>query len=77
MIEDEQPNRSDYDCLTGLYFTTDELNKALGLTKKTILLFNEQKDWANFIAMYSMLGASDHVDESVNEIIGQLENLVS
>jgi hypothetical protein len=60
-----------------LYFTTDELNKALGLTKKTILLFNKQKDWANFIAMYSMLGASDHVDESVNEIIGQLENLVS
>ena len=60
-----------------MYFTTDELNKALGLTKKTILLFNEQKDWANFIAMDSMLGASDHVDETVNEIIGQLENLVS
>jgi hypothetical protein len=53
------------------------VKQGLGAYKKTILLFNEQKDWANFIAMDSMLGASDHVDETVNEIIGQLENLVS
>jgi TonB family protein len=75
--EDEQPSRSDYAYLNGLYFTADELDKALGLTKEMILLFNEQKDWANLRAIYSMLDARDQVDETVNEIIGQLENSVS
>jgi hypothetical protein len=74
LIEDEQPNRSDYAYFNGLYFTADELDKALGLAKEMILLFSEQKYWANLRTIYSKLDGRDHVNETVNEIIGQLQN---
>jgi TonB family protein len=75
--EGEEPNRNDYAYLSGMYFTTDELDKALGLTKEMILLFNEQKDWDNLRAIYSMLDARDQLDETVDELIGQLESSMS
>jgi len=75
--EGEEPNRNDYAYLNGMYFTTDKLDKALDLTKEMILLFNEQKDWDNLRAIYSMLDARDQVDETVDELIGQLESSMS
>jgi TonB family protein len=75
--EGQQPNRSDYAYLNGMYFTTDDLDKALDLTKEMILLFNEQKDWDNLRILYSMLDARDQVDETVDELIGQLESSMS
>jgi protein TonB len=42
-----------------------------------ILLFNEQKDWDNLRAIYSMLDARDQLDETVDELIGQLESSMS
>jgi hypothetical protein len=71
--EGEEPNRNDYAYLSGMYFTTDELDKALGLTKEMILLFNEQKDWDNLRAIYSMLDARDQLDERATNI----KNIVS
>jgi len=79
LIEEEgqQPSRSDYAYLNGMYFTIDDLDKALDLTKEMILLFNEQKDWDNLRVLYSMLDARDQVDETVDELIGQLESSMS
>jgi TonB family protein len=75
--EGQQPNRGDYAYLNGLYFTTDDLDKALDLTKEMILLFNEQKDWGNIRVLYSMLDARDQVDETFDELIAQLDSSMS
>lgn len=74
---DVEPERKDFAYLIGLYYTTDELDKALDITKEMILLFNDQKDWDNLRSIYSMLDARDQVDETVDELIGQLEESVS
>lgn len=75
--EGEEPDRQDFVYLIGIYYTADELDKALDLTKEMILLFNNQKDWDNLRSIYSMLDARDQVDETVDELIGQLENSMS
>lgn len=75
--EGKEPDRQDFVYLIGIYYTADELDKALDLTKEMILLFNNQKDWDNLRSIYSMLDARDQVDETVDELIGQLENSMS
>lgn len=79
LIEEEggEPDRQDFVYLIGIYYTADELDKALDLTKEMILLFNNQNDWDNLRSIYSMLDAKDQVDETVDELIGQLESSVN
>lgn len=47
--------RDAYAYLNGLYFTLEDFDSALDLTKEMILLFNEPVDWQNLRALFKTL----------------------
>ena len=53
--EGEELDRDDYSYLNGLYFTLEDFESALDLTKDMILLFNHPTDWNNLRTLYRIL----------------------
>ncbi|MDP6651275.1 MAG: hypothetical protein QGF90_04050 [Gammaproteobacteria bacterium] len=53
--EGEELDRDDYAYLNGLYFTLEDFDSALKVTKDMILLFNHPTDWNNLRAIYRTL----------------------
>lgn len=74
--EDKELKREDYAYLNGMYFTADELEKAVANTKEMILLFDDESDWRNLGTIYSMLDAKNQSDLSDGELLGQLRDSV-
>lgn len=57
MVKDEggELARDDYAFLNGLYFTLEDFDSALELTKTMIMLFDNPTDWTNLYAIYASL----------------------
>ncbi|MFT4888372.1 MAG: hypothetical protein ACI8V0_002606 [Pseudohongiellaceae bacterium] len=49
----EELDRDDYTYLNGIYFTIEDYDKALELTKSMIVLFDNPTDWLNLSAVYA------------------------
>lgn len=58
--------RDDYAFLNGLYFTLEEFESALELTKTMIVLFDNKTDWQNLSAIYSALEKGDRGVQALN-----------
>ena len=58
----EEPGRDDYAYLNGLYFTLQDFDSALELTKEMILLFNEPVDWQNLRTIFKTLDTQQDAD---------------
>lgn len=74
--DDKPLTRQDYAYLNGIYFTADDLEKALDNTKEMILLFNEEMDWKNLRALYSMLDAKEQASMSNDELLGRVQETI-
>jgi TonB family protein len=66
--------RDDFAYLKGMYYSVEDLDKALELTKQMILKFDDTRDWNNLRSIYAMLDAQDQVDQTEQELLGVLEN---
>jgi tetratricopeptide (TPR) repeat protein len=62
----ESLERDDYAFLNGLYFTLEDFQSALELTKTMIVLFDNKTDWQNLSAIYSALDNSDRGVQALN-----------
>ncbi len=49
----EELGRDDYAYLNGIYFTLEDYEKALEVTKTMIMLFDDPRDWLNLSAVYA------------------------
>ena len=59
-------DRDDYAYLNGLYFTIEDFNKALDLTKTMIVLFDDPTDWMNLSAVYASVDDEERRVRSLN-----------
>lgn len=59
-------DRGDYSYLVGIYFTLEDYDKALELTKSMIVLFDESTDWINLSAIYAGLDEEELRIQSMN-----------
>ncbi len=64
----EELNREDYAYLNGLYFTLEDYEQALELTKEMILLFNTETDWNNLRAIHRELDVRENAESSVEAV---------
>lgn len=62
----ETLERDDYAYLNGLYFTLEDFEAALDLTKTMIILFDNKTDWQNLSAIYSGLENDSRGLEALN-----------
>lgn len=62
----EELDRDDYTYLIGIYFTIEDYDKALELTKSMIVLFDDATDWLNLSAVYASLDDEDRRVRSLN-----------
>ena len=62
----EELERDDYTYLNGLYFTLEDFESALELTKTMIVKFNNQTDWQNFNAIFASLDQEDRRVQALN-----------
>ena len=62
----EALDRDDYSYLNGLYFTLEDYESALELTKTMIVLFDDRADWQNLSAIYSSLEEDDRGVQALN-----------
>lgn len=62
----EALGRDDYAYLNGIYFTLEDYESALELTKTMVVLYNDPTDWTNLSAVYSSLELDDRALESIN-----------
>lgn len=62
----ETLERDDYSYLNGLYFTLEDFESALELTKTMIVLFDNKTDWQNLSAIYSGLEADARGVQALN-----------
>lgn len=62
----ETLEREDYSYLNGLYFTLEDFDSALALTKTMIMLFDNKTDWQNLSAIYSGLENFDRGVQALN-----------
>lgn len=51
----EELSRDDYAYLNGIYFTLEDYDKALDITKTMIMLFDDSRDWLNLSAVYASI----------------------
>lgn len=65
--------RDDYAYLNGLYFTLEDFDSALELTKEMILLFNEPADWRNLRAIFAELDDAQGTSELEQELSAELK----
>ena len=62
----ETLEREDYAYLNGLYFTLEDFESALDLTKTMIVLYDNQTDWQNLSAIYAGLENDDRGLQALN-----------
>ncbi len=62
----EALERDDYSYLNGLYFTLEDFESALELTKTMIVLYDNRQDWQNLSAIYSALDNDDRGVQALN-----------
>lgn len=62
----ETLEREDYSYLNGLYFTLEDFESALDLTKTMIVLYDNQTDWQNLSAIYAGLENDDRGLQALN-----------
>lgn len=62
----EELERDDYTYLIGIYFTIEDYDKALELTKSMIVLFDDPTDWLNLSAVYASLDDEERRVRSLN-----------
>jgi len=62
----ETLDREDYAYLNGLYFTLEDFESALDITKTMIVLFDDRADWQNLSAIYSSLEQDDRAVQALN-----------
>ena len=62
----EPLDRDDYAYLNGLYFTIEDFDRALGLTKSMIMLFDDPTDWMNLSAVYASIDDEERRVRSLN-----------
>lgn len=62
----ETLERTDYSYLNGLYFTLEDFESALEITKTMIVLFDDKTDWQNLSAIYSSLEQDDRGVQALN-----------
>jgi len=66
LADGETLDRDDYSYLNGLYFTLEDYQSALDLTKSMIVLFDDTADWQNLSAIYSSLEEDDRGVQALN-----------
>ena len=66
LSEGEALERDDYSYLNGLYFTLEDFESALELTKTMIVLFDDKTDWQNLSAIYAGLEEDDRGVQALN-----------
>ncbi|GJM13176.1 MAG: hypothetical protein DHS20C12_15790 [Pseudohongiella sp.] len=66
LAEGETLEREDYAYLNGLYFTLEDFESALELTKTMIVLYDNKTDWQNLSAIYAGLEADDRGVQALN-----------
>ena len=66
LAEGETLEREDYSYLNGLYFTLEDFESALDLTKTMIVLFDNKTDWQNLSAIYSGMEEDDRGVQALN-----------
>ena len=66
LAEGDTLERDDYSYLNGLYFTLEDFESALDLTKTMIVLFDDRADWQNLSAIYSSLEEDDRGVQALN-----------
>ena len=66
LADGEALDRDDYSYLNGLYFTLEDYESALELTKTMIVLFDDRADWQNLSAIYSSLEEDDRGVQALN-----------
>lgn len=66
LAEGEALERDDYSYLNGLYFTLEDFESALDLTKTMIVLFDNKTDWQNLSAIYAGLEQDDRGVQALN-----------
>jgi tetratricopeptide (TPR) repeat protein len=66
LSEGETLERDDYSYLNGLYFTLEDFESALELTKTMIVLFDDKTDWQNLSAIYAGLEEDDRGVQALN-----------
>lgn len=76
LTEGEALDRDDYAYLNGLYFTLEDYESALELTKTMIVLFDDPIEWQNLSAIYSTLEQSERRLQAINlyYLKGMMEN---
>lgn len=62
----ETLERDDYAYLNGIYFTLEDFESALELTKTMIVKFDSQTDWQNLSAVYASLDNEERRVQSLN-----------
>ncbi len=62
----EALERDDYAYLNGLYFTLEDFESALELTKTMVVLYDNKQDWQNLSAIYSTLENDDRGVQALN-----------
>lgn len=66
MANGEVLGRDDYAYLNGLYFTLEDFESALDLTKTMIVLFDDRTDWQNLSAIYASVDDEERRVQSLN-----------
>ena len=66
LTEGEELGRDDYAYLNGLYFTLEDFESALDLTKTMIVKFDNPTDWQNLSAIYATLEDEPRRVQSLN-----------
>jgi len=66
LADGETLDREDYSYLNGIYFTLEDFESALDLTKTMIVLFDNRSDWQNLSAIYSSLEQDDRGVQALN-----------
>jgi tetratricopeptide (TPR) repeat protein len=62
----EPLDRNDYSYLNGIYFTLEDFDNAIVLTKTMIMLFDDPTDWTNLMSLYASIDDEDRRIQSLN-----------
>lgn len=62
----EELERDDYAYLNGLYFTLEDFESALDLTKTMVVKFDNKTDWQNLSAIYATLDNEERRVQALN-----------
>lgn len=76
MEQGEELGRDDYAYLNGIYFTIEDFESALDLTKTMIVKFDDPTDWLNLNAVYASLDNEERRVQALNlaYLMGHVED---